>query len=113
SHLSLEFCQYAVDHNIALFCFPSHSTHLLQPLDVGLFGPLQKYYGKAADTHMRDIRSGIKTVTFWIFYSQARRKAYTKRNIQAAWKKTGINPFCPAEVLHEFDSVLPVTPATP
>jgi len=34
--------------------FPPHSTHLLQPLGVRLFAPLQKYYGKAADDHIRD-----------------------------------------------------------
>ena len=27
---------------------PPHSTHPLQPLDVGLFSPLQQYYRKAA-----------------------------------------------------------------
>ncbi|RPA98386.1 hypothetical protein L873DRAFT_1041108 [Choiromyces venosus 120613-1] len=26
------------------FCFPTHSSHLLQPLDVGLFSPQQYYY---------------------------------------------------------------------
>jgi len=55
SHLTLEFIQYAIDNNIQLLCFPAHATHLLQPLDVGLFAPLQKYYGKAADNHIRDL----------------------------------------------------------
>jgi len=52
SHINLEFCQYAIDNNIELLCFPSHIIHLLQPLDVGLFRPLQKYYGKVADDNM-------------------------------------------------------------
>jgi hypothetical protein len=43
SHITLEFCEYDLVHNIALFCLPPHSTHMLQPLDVGLFGPLQHY----------------------------------------------------------------------
>jgi len=54
SHITLEFCQYAIENNIELLCFPSHTTHLLQPLDVDLFGPLQKYYAKAADDHIQD-----------------------------------------------------------
>ena len=54
SHINLEFSQYAIDNNIELLCFPSHTTHLLQPLDVGRFGRLQQYYRKAADDHMRD-----------------------------------------------------------
>jgi len=51
-HITLKFCQYAIDNNIKLLCFPSHMTYLLRPLDIGLFGPLQKYYSKAADDHM-------------------------------------------------------------
>jgi hypothetical protein len=41
SHVSLEFVEYAEQHNIVPLCFPPHSTHHLQPLDVGLFSPLE------------------------------------------------------------------------
>jgi len=98
-HITLEFCQYAVDNNIELLCFPPHSTHLLQPLDVGLFSPLQKYYGKAADDHIRQTRTGVLKGTFWRFYAAACRQAYTKQNIKSAWRKTGIHPFNPDAVL--------------
>ena len=107
--------QYAIDNDILLLCFPPHSTHLLQPLDVGLFFPLQKYCGKAADDHIRQTRTGIVKGTFWKFYSAARRQAYTKQNIKSAFRKTGIHPFNPDAVLtlvtgkedtpDEFDTV--------
>ena len=42
SHYNLPFCRYAYDHKIILVSYPGHSTHLPQPLDVGLFSPLQK-----------------------------------------------------------------------
>ena len=32
-----------------VLCLPPHSTHLLQPLDVGLFGPLQHAYPEEID----------------------------------------------------------------
>jgi len=102
SHITLEFCQYAIEHNIELLCFPPHSTHLLQPLDVGLFSPLQKYYGKAADDHIRDTRTGVAKGTFWSFYSTARRQAYTKQSIKSAFRKTGIHPFNPDAVLTQI-----------
>jgi hypothetical protein len=53
SHITLGFCEYALAHNIVRFCLPAHSTHLLQPLDVGIFSPLQHYYSKAVNDHMR------------------------------------------------------------
>ncbi|RPA99618.1 CENP-B protein, partial [Choiromyces venosus 120613-1] len=39
-----EFVKYAINHNIHLLCLPSHSTHVLQPLDVGIFSLLTTYY---------------------------------------------------------------------
>ena len=42
SHLSLDLIQYAKSQGIHLFCFPPHLTHILQPLDVGVYGPVKK-----------------------------------------------------------------------
>ena len=42
SHVTIEFIEYALSHNIIVYYLPSHSTHLLQPLDIELFSPLQK-----------------------------------------------------------------------
>ena len=32
---------------------PPHSSHILQPLDVGCFGPLKKSYGRQIEHLMR------------------------------------------------------------
>ena len=105
SHISYEFCKYALSNNIRLISLPAHSTHLLQPLDVGLFGPLQHFYGKAADDYMRNTRAGILKGTFWGFYRQAREKAYTKQNIKQAFRATGVSPFNPNAVLTRLPCV--------
>ena len=42
SHVSTEFIRFAQEHKIVCLCLPAHSTHLLQPLDVGVFGPLKQ-----------------------------------------------------------------------
>ena len=39
SHKSPEFIIKAAEHHIILWAFPSHLTHVLQPLDVGIFQP--------------------------------------------------------------------------
>ena len=44
SHVTIEFIRFCVESSIRLYCLPPHTTHLLQPLDVGLFGPLQHAY---------------------------------------------------------------------
>ncbi|KAK0505510.1 DDE superfamily endonuclease-domain-containing protein [Armillaria luteobubalina] len=40
SHCTFKFCQYALNQKIIIICLPSHTTHALQPCDVGAFGPL-------------------------------------------------------------------------
>ena len=36
-------------NRILLAVLPPHSTHRLQPLDIGLFSPLATYYSQAID----------------------------------------------------------------
>jgi hypothetical protein len=49
SHNSLEFQQYCKDNQIIPICMPPHSSHLLQPPDVGCFAPLKQAYGRQAE----------------------------------------------------------------
>lgn len=94
-----------MENNIHLIFLPPHSTHLLQPLDVGLFGPLHHFYGKAADDYIRNTHCGILKGTFWGFYRTARKQPYTKLNIKNAFRATGIYPFNPNAVLTRLPSI--------
>lgn len=49
SHTTPEFILFALEHNIVLLCLPSHTSHILQPLDVGLFATLQRFYCSELD----------------------------------------------------------------
>src|SRR5947207_755068 len=42
SHISAEFVDFANQNKIEIVLLPPHSSHLLQPLDVAVFGPLKK-----------------------------------------------------------------------
>jgi hypothetical protein len=53
SHCSIEFIEFCDEHFISLLILPPHTTHLLQPLDVGIFGPLSKAYSRILDDHGR------------------------------------------------------------
>ena len=57
-----------VAHNIILMSYPGHSTHLLQPLDVVLFSPLNKAYREAVATHTRTTHTSVNKALFWNFY---------------------------------------------
>ena len=42
SHLYLSLVKMAHEKGVHLFCLPPHTTHILQPLDVGVYGPLKQ-----------------------------------------------------------------------
>jgi hypothetical protein len=44
SHLTREVVSFCLKKKIILLCLPSHSTHILQPCDVGAFRPLADAY---------------------------------------------------------------------
>jgi len=46
SHITWEFIEFAEAHRIKCLCLPRHGTHLLQPLDVGIFSPYSTAYSK-------------------------------------------------------------------
>ena len=39
THISLSLADWAKKNNAVLFILPLHSSHVTQPLDVGVFGP--------------------------------------------------------------------------
>ena len=41
SHISIKLLELARAINVHLVCLPVHTSHILQPLDVGVFGPMK------------------------------------------------------------------------
>ncbi|EMD63976.1 hypothetical protein COCSADRAFT_36576 [Bipolaris sorokiniana ND90Pr] len=81
---------------------PSHTSHKLQPCDVGVFGPLKTAY---RDEVERLCRGGLEAVSkehFTSVYKPARETAITRRNIIAAWAASGLSPFNPERVLRKM-----------
>ena len=46
-HATMDVIAEAVANKILVFCLSAHASHLLQPLDLSLFGPLKKGWVKA------------------------------------------------------------------
>lgn len=63
SHITWQFFDYGLKNKIVPFCLPPHSTHLLQPLNVGLFGPSMHYYSEALDG-ISDENRGLNKAIF-------------------------------------------------
>ena len=51
SHINVEVSKFCLENQILLYCLPSHSSHLLQPLDVGFFRSLKAAWGKECSNY--------------------------------------------------------------
>jgi hypothetical protein len=51
SHITLEVIEYTRQNKIVAICLPPHTTHALQPLDVGVFGPFKLALSDEAYKH--------------------------------------------------------------
>lgn len=95
SHVSVEFIEYCWAVQIVPLCLPPHTTHYLQPLDVGCFGPLTKAYKRQLDERNRTGVVQINKIDFLTCLRRAREEAMTGDNIMSAWDSTGKNAsFC-------------------
>jgi hypothetical protein len=59
-----QFLDFCLKRNIHPICLPSHSTHILQPQEVGLFGPVSRCYSNELDICDRIGGNAIKKGQF-------------------------------------------------
>jgi hypothetical protein len=113
SHESLEFKQLCKEKNIITLCMPPHSSHLLQPLDVGCFSPLKTAYGRQVEQLMRGHINHITKIEFLPCFKAAFNAAITKNNILGSFRGAGLVPFDPEAVLSKLEVRLrtPTPPA--
>ena len=84
SHVSTKFIKFTQANKIICFCLPPHLTYLLQPLDVGVFGPLKQNYKKLLSEKTRFTTYNIDKADFISLIQKARRQGITSRNIESA-----------------------------
>ena len=94
SHVNMSFIELADSLRIILLILPPHTTHRLQPLDVGLFQPLSTAYLVALNRVIYESQSftSMTKRLFWTVFKEAWEVAFTVENIKKAWAKAGIYP---------------------
>ncbi|KAJ6090439.1 hypothetical protein N7486_009254 [Penicillium sp. IBT 16267x] len=99
SHLTYEFVKYCEDHNIILFFLPPHSSHLLQPLDVGVFSAYKHWHSEWV---YDAIVSGYEKITkddFLSAIAQIRQKTFKPSTIKLGFRLTGLWPINPSLII--------------
>lgn len=105
SHLTMRFIKYCLQNKILLSVFPSHSTHRLQPLDVGIFSPLARAYSNKLVEFMFECQ-GLCSITkrdflrlFWMAWTSV----IAPKTVEKAFSSTGIWPVDASAILKKIE----------
>jgi len=113
SHISLELIRVARENNVKLFCLPPNCTHIVQPLDVGVFGPMKKVWARILKQWKLESRA--QNVSKEVFPSLLRQlwdESLKPEHCKSAFRACGIFPLCRRVVLDNLAPSEAFTTAT-
>ena len=95
SHLNLAVAKFCRMHDIILLCFPPHASHVMQPLDISVYGPLKKFWNESLDKFKKTYKGlSMTRAHFFPVFDEAWKKAVNAPgNIKSGFRKAGIVPF--------------------
>lgn len=101
THLTFDSVKYASDHGVDIFPFPPRASHILQPLDVGVFGPLKTLVEiEWLDAMLQHEDLDILMLIRSIMKPSVFDKAFASPSIVKGWMDTGLRPFDPNKIDH-------------
>jgi hypothetical protein len=104
SHVTMDFIDYCDQNRILLMILPPHSTHTLQPLDVGMFKPLSTAYSAELSGYLHRSQ-GLASITkgdFFPLFWKAWEASFRESTILSSFRATGISPPDPDPILDRF-----------
>jgi hypothetical protein len=122
SHISGNFVEHCMNNRIHLMILPPHSSHLTQPLDVGVFGPLKRILASKLEPLLRTGVARIQKPEFISGFMKAREQAFRESNVLSGFCGTGIHPYYPKKVLRQVIEIesssasttsVPISPGNP
>ncbi len=102
SHETVDLIDLGIKNNIILLSLPPHTTHKLQPLDVGVFGPFAHSWIERCNAIVADLDQEMPQSDFVKEYMAVREKTFSPSTIKQAWRRSGAWPICP-EIFSEED----------
>ena len=97
SHITIPAINKAKENGIIMLTFPPHTSHKLQPLDRGVFGPFKKFYNVACNNWMHT--NPGKPITIYDvghLTGVAYPSAFSPSNIQSGFRVAGLYPLNPS-----------------
>ena len=97
AHVTQDVIETAIRNKILVFCLPAHSSHLLQPLDLSLFGPLKRGWVRACAAFNHIASMVVNQRNFARIFNVAWHSSNTPEVIRGGFRQAGIYPFDPTQ----------------
>lgn len=103
SHINIAVSSFCREHDIILYCFPPHASHIMQPLDVSVYGPLKKHWNDSLNDFSREYKglAMSRTHFFKVFDHAWKQCIANKQNVMSGFRKCGLVPFNPNAVAYD------------
>ena len=102
THLSIKTAKLVIQHNIHILCLPSHSTQLLQPLDVYTFKYLKPQWRSLLWEFNKSLgNKSLEKLDFVNLFSELFDYALLPAHCAPSFAKSGIYPFDPRIISKE------------
>lgn len=96
SHVNIAVSEFCRENKIILYCCPPHASHIMQPLDSAVYGPLKKSWSKSINELKRKMNQTVSRANFFPVFNQAWEEAVSNsHNIISGFGKAGLVPFDP------------------
>lgn len=93
SHISLKLIELARSNHVHLICFPPHCTHILQPLDVSVYGPLKTAWRNVMkDFQLETCAATATKEDFPELLYQLWEKSFLPKHLVSGFLKCGLCP---------------------
>jgi hypothetical protein len=93
------FNEMTRENGVCLLCLPAHTSHIFQPLDVGVFKSFKSNFNKSCSNYMKQNPGRVITTEILAsMVGQAFPSSFTPVNILSGFRKTGIYLFNPSSV---------------
>lgn len=105
AHVTQEVILTAAQNQVLVFCLPAHASHLLQPLDLSLFGPLKRGWVRACAAFSHITSAVVHQRNFAKVFNIAWHSSTTPEVVRGGFKRAGIYPFNPTTF--DFGKLVP------